>query len=366
MKYLLHSESYVLRASTAVWYFLMLTLCFTYCEGFKETRYKFWLGPNYRGTHSTSRGISTMIHTTGAFPNFLLNGTSMGLKSLEGDVNFFAFIKSFSDLYAPRELEILELGCGEGRASGMLAKALLDKLDTIPHITCFNLKGYKSVKRGPPISGAVSSSEPKEIEKMLKHYNIDIQNKAAFPEVVLGDASKYPWPFPDNCFSIMFSTATLSKITKLEVVTSEVIRTLQPGGLAVLGLGGTSKCDMNFYMLPAEKRQLFCGLVSIGGTSATVAVTMKTPFDNLEKEDSTLWLENYGKKYSGAMVTSVLISKVNLNGSLLSCPKKPAVKNAVSLALKHCRQYTPSWDRGVRVMSKFLQKVESNESTISN
>ena len=231
-------------------------------------------------------------------------------------------------------------------------------MDTTSYVTCFNLKGYKTVKRGPPISGAVSSSDPKEIEKMLKHYNIDIKDKSAIPKVVLGDASKYPWPFPDNFFSIMLSMATLSKIEELEVVTSEVIRTLRPGGLALLGLGAAQKCDMNFYMLPAEKRQLFCGVVSIDGAIATVAVTMKTPFDNLEKEESSQWLESYGKQYSGAMQTTVVISKLSSYGSLISCPEKLFVKNGASLALKHCRLYTPSWDRGVRVLSEFLQQVE--------
>ena len=55
----------------------------------------------------------------------------------------------------------------------------------------------------------------------------------------------------------MLSQATLSKIPELEVVTSEVVRTLQPGGLAILGLGGTKKCDGNFYLCYLQKRDSY-------------------------------------------------------------------------------------------------------------
>ena len=87
---------------------------------------------------------------------------------------------------------------------------------------------------------------------------------------------------------------------------------------------------------------------------------MKAPYDSLEKEEYSEWMQNYGKQYSGAMRTTVLISKQSSHGSLISCPENSFVKNknVASLALKHCRLYTPAWDRGVRVMSNFLQHIE--------
>ena len=89
----------------------------------------------------------------------------------------------FSTLDQSHVLEYLELGCGEGRALGQFIAKYSANFEV--RGTCFNLRGYKRVKRGPPISGAVSFDSKADIRKMLEHYRINIVKDDLIPKVVL-------------------------------------------------------------------------------------------------------------------------------------------------------------------------------------
>ena len=314
---------------------------------YKVDSSKFWLGPNYRGTHSTSRGLGSLTGVLHSTPRQLFRDEELRSPFTSDFVSAF-----FSTLDKSHALEFLELGCGEGRALSQFIAKYSANFEV--RGTCFNLRGYKRVKRGPPISGAVSFDSPAEIRKMLEHYHIGIVRDDLIPKVVLGDASKFPWPFRDNMFSFMMSQASLSKISELDVVVSEVVRTLQHGGLAALGLGGTLVCAERYWTLPLEQRQLFCDKVSINGHVATVAVTMKAPFDDLTTEEVVDWQRYKKKSYRGGMVTTVVVSKGQHN--LLECPKSELKENQAKLALRSCRRYTPAWNRGVKVITEFLDE----------
>lgn len=215
-------------------FFLFTTLLFlpTPSDCYRVESTKFWQGQNYRGTHSTSRGLGSLMKVIDSTPKQIFRDKELGSSS-----DFVTNLFSSLNVVQSSELEYLELGCGEGRALGQFIARYTSNFDV--RGTCFNLKGYKRVKRGLPISGAVSFDSPAEIRKMLEQYHIDIRRDDLIPKVFLGDASKFPWPFADDTFSLMLSQASLSKIPELDVVVSEVVRTIQPGGLAVLGLGGT-------------------------------------------------------------------------------------------------------------------------------
>lgn len=329
--------------------FLFTTLYFLPISSdcYKVDSSKFWLGPNYRGTHSTSRGLGSLTGVLRLTPRQLFRDEELRSSFKSDFVSAF-----FSTLDQSHVLEYLELGCGEGRALGQFIAKYSANFEV--RGTCFNLKGYKRVKRGPPISGAVSFDSPAEIRKMLEHYHIGIVRDDLIPKVVLGDASKFPWPFRDNMFSFMMSQASLSKISELDVVVSEVVRTLQHGGLAALGLGGTFECAERYWTLPLEQRQLFCDKVSINGHVATVAVTMKAPFDDLTTEEVVDWQKNEKESYRGGMATTVIVSKGQHN--LLDCPKSELEENQVKLALRSCGRYTPAWNRGVKVITEFLDE----------
>lgn len=331
---------YMLSFSFTILYFLPIS-----SDCYKVENSKFWLGPNYRGTHSTSRGLGSLMGVLNSTPRQLFRDKELRSSFTSDFVSTF-----FSTLNQSRVLEYLELGCGEGRALGQFIAKYSASFDI--RGTCFNLRGYKRVKRGLPISGAVSFDSLVEIRKMLEHYHIDIVRDDLVPKVVLGDASKFPWPFTDNMFSFMMSQASLSKISELDVVVSEVVRTLQHGGLAALGLGGTFECAERYWTLSLEQRQLFCDKVSINGHVATVAVTMKAPFDNLTTEELVDWQRNKKKSYRGGMVTTVIVSKGQDN--LLECPKSELEENQAKLALHSCGRHTPMWYRGVKVLTEFL------------
>jgi SAM-dependent methyltransferase len=256
-----------------------------------------------------------------------------------------------------KNIEVLELGCGEGRALGQM----MAKFGDIYQLngTCFNLKGYKRVKRGMAISGAVSSGSPAEIEKMLTHYNIHLPKDVEIPKVILGDASTSPWPFSNSFFDLIISQATLSKINEVDVVLSEVLKTLKPGGFAALGLGGTFKCGTELWQLPAMKRQLFCQQISINGNEGTVALTMKAPFDIMGEEQRDHWWQEYGKTYRGSMQTSVFISMTDAKyRSHIKCPLRSfEQENILDLTLRSCTHFTPAWNRGVRTLSEYLRQI---------
>jgi len=99
---------------------------------------KFWLGPNYRGTHSTSRGLGSLLSIVDKFPREL----NANFKVADGYQ--FAFFDAISG--RSEHPKALELGCGEGRAAGQLAAKYPSW-----SVYCFNLKGYKQRSRGRPI-----------------------------------------------------------------------------------------------------------------------------------------------------------------------------------------------------------------------
>ena len=347
--------------------YLILSLCYPQIEqvsSYKPDNGKFWLGPNYRGTHSTSRGISSLLRIFNTLPPDLIDDRYiLALKTDDIRVYCEGFLQEFLNK-GSQNVEVLELGCGEGRALGQL----LAKFGEYHQLKgrCFNLKGYKPVKRGMPISGAVSSDSPAEIEKMLIHYNIHLPKGVQMPQVILGDASISPWPFSSNFLDLILSQATMSKITEVDIVVDEVLRTLKPGGFAALGLGGTFKCGRDFWQLPAISRQLFCQQISIDGRKATVALTMKSHFDNLREEQRVEWLQDHGTTYRGNMQTSLFVSKTDANHrSLLKCPTRSSKEDIVDLALRSCTHFTPAWDRGVRTLSNYLAKKRSNRINAS-
>lgn len=264
-----------------------------------------------------------------------------------GDSDELAFFDSISDRYA--HPKILELGCGEGRSAGQLAA----KYPTW-RITCFNLKGYKHTSRGPPIGGAVSFESEHEIIKMLDHYNIRLPTNAKVPRVVLGDASKIPWPFDDNTFNLMLSQATLSKIHEVDAVVKEAGRSLAKGGIALFGFGGAT-CKKNFWGRKLEDRVMFCGDADIAGSNVRIYLMHQTPFDIMHEANLEEWNAN-SDMYHGSMTTTLIINKANdENNFIFKCPS--ANKVAIFDALKHCPNFTPAWDRGMKKMSWYLNRL---------
>lgn len=324
-------------------------------SSYKPDNRKFWLGPDYRGTHSTSRGYSSLFAILGALPRELISDEHiLALETDDQGVYCAGFMEELLKK-GSQNAEVLELGCGEGRALGQMLAKYGEKYHL--KATCFNLKGYKRVKRGMPISGAVSSDIPAEIEKMLTHYNIHLPQGVQIPRVVLGDASLSPWPFSSNSLDLILSQATMSKIQRVDVVVDEVLKTLKPGGFAALGLGGTVICRAEFWQRPAMLRQLFCQQISIDGSFGTVALAMKTPFDHMREEQSTQWLQDHGTRYRGSMQTSVFVSKTDAEQqSLIKCPTRDSGEDIADLALRSCTHFTPAWDRGVRTLSEYFKQ----------
>lgn len=324
-------------------------------RGYKPNNGKFWLGPDYRGTHSTSRGYSSLFAILGTLPREMINDEDiLALEIDDAQVYCAEFLEELLKK-GSQSIEVLELGCGEGRALGQMLAKYGEKYSLKGN--CFNLKGYKRVTRGIPISGAVSSDIPAEIEKMLTHYNIHLPYGVQAPRVVLGDASISPWPFSSNFFDLILSQATMSKIQEVDVVVDEILKVLKPGGFAALGLGGTLKCRGEFWQLPAMSRQLFCQQISINDSFGTVALTMKTPFDDMREEQRTQWLQDHRTRYHGNMQTSVFVYKTDAeHQSLIKCPTHNSGEDVADLALKSCTHYTPAWNRGIRTLSKYFEQ----------
>jgi len=262
-----------------------------------------------------------------------------------------AFFNSISDRFD--HPEVLELGCGEGRSVGQMA----EKYPTW-RLTCFNLKGYKRTSRGPPIGGAVSFDSEHEIKRMLDHYHVKLPEGANVPKVVLGDASKIPWPFIDGMFHLILSQATLSKIPEVDVVVREAGRSLARGGIALLGFGGAT-CKKVFWERKPEDRTLFCGDTIMGGSKVRIYLLQLAPFDNLQDNAAKdVWLSTNAGKYGGGMMTVLLLNKAtNENKFIFNCPSTP--KSYMYDALKYCPKFTPAWDRGMKRLSRFFTSLES-------
>lgn len=318
---------------------------------------KFWLGKNYRGTHSTSRGLSSLLSLASIIPKGLRSPmgplTPTFEQGAEDDGEQAADISFFDNAHRRFPSgKVLELGCGEGRAAGLLTQKYPSWT-----VHCFNLKGYKKTSRGPPIGGAVSFDTDEEIQRMLDHYGISLPPEASIPKVHLGDASLIPWPFADNFFHLMLSQATLSKISKLDIVLSEAARTLAPGGIAFLGMGAAQRCDYEFWSRSLNNRLMYCGLLGSGEEAVRVIVSNRAPFDDLPGSAQRQWIDEHRASYTGRLSTNVILNKRDANDFAFLCPKQSIDYNEVlQAALKHCKKFTPAWDRSVSSISAFLHK----------
>jgi len=312
---------------------------------------KFWIGENYKGTHSTSRGLGSLLGVTSGIPKsvYKVEKIEQFVQSEEDSLGF-AFIRYLNSLETnPR---VLEIGCGEGRAMGQF-------LSYFPtwEAHCFNLKGYKSVTFGRPVGGAVSYDTEPELRKMLRQYHISLARETKMLKVHLGDASVSPWPYAENTFNLMLSQATLSKIVEVEVVIEEASKALAPGGLAFLGLGGTAECSHRFWSKPLSERLLFCGDVRIGDHKIRAMIPLQAPFDDMESDAAGKWIESNNRIYRGAMRTTILLEKLNKDYSLVTCPSTREV--SIEAVLKSCPRYTPAWDRGMKRATRFLRSLAS-------
>ncbi|XRB17882.1 hypothetical protein RI054_16g77270 [Pseudoscourfieldia marina] len=310
---------------------------------------RFWIGKNYKGTHSTSRGLGSLLGVVSGIPKaiYRFERIEQFVQSEEDSLGF-KLIQYLNSLETkPR---VLEIGCGEGRAMGQF-------LSSFPtwEAHCFNLKGYKSVKFGRPVGGAVSYDTEPELKNMFRHYGISLARETKMLKVHLGDASVSPWPYAENMFNLMLSQATLSKIVQLEIVIQEASKALAPGGLAILGLGGTMECSHRFWSAPLSERLLFCGDVRFGDHKIRAMIPIKAPFDDLESDAARKWIESNKRAYSGGMRTTILLEKLNHRDSLLTCPSTGALN--IETVLKSCPRFTPAWDRGLQRVANLFNSL---------
>jgi len=117
-------------------------------------------------------------------------------------------------------LSILDLGCGEGRMLGYLARNL-PRLLPGAELTLYGLDAHDAgVQRSGFMERAtahLSSAVPQT----------DWQNR------IFGVASTQRWPFPDACFDFIVSNQVLEHVRDPWLVFGEIGRTLKEGGRAV-------------------------------------------------------------------------------------------------------------------------------------
>lgn len=313
---------------------------------------KYWLGPNYRGTHSTSRGLGTLLHLIDYLP-VEVAGPLFADADAAGATGEEAKAEGILRQWHKNSptMGVLELGCGEGRALGQLAAKYPGW-----RTKCFNLKGYKNMsKHGntKPIGGAVSFDTPEEVQKMLDQYKISLGPDGVMPSVHLGDATHDPWPFEDNSFGLMLSQATMTKMPDMITPVKNAARTLAPGGMAFLGFGGTMQCTPSVYAQPLAKRTLFCGDVAVpeGGVVRTL-ITLTLPPDREPAGSMDGWLQQ-NKHYSGGMPLTLFYSKQAEDGSYkFECPSGVDGLATMRKVLKGCTKYTPQAEFAVKTLGE--------------
>jgi SAM-dependent methyltransferase len=119
-----------------------------------------------------------------------------------------------------RPLSILDLGCGEGRMLGYLARNLPRLLPAVQP----SFYGLEAHDAGVQRSGFIERAGA---------YLASAAPETRWPDRIFGVSSTERWPFPDACFDFIVSNQVLEHVKDHWHVFSEMRRTLKQGGRAV-------------------------------------------------------------------------------------------------------------------------------------
>jgi SAM-dependent methyltransferase len=124
------------------------------------------------------------------------------------------------ELPAERRLEILDLGCGEGRMLGYFARNLPRVLPGV-RPSLYGLEAHD-----------VGVQRSAFMERASAHL-ASVAPETRWQERLFGISSTERWPFPDACFDFIVSNQVLEHVKDHWLVFSEMRRTLKEGGRAV-------------------------------------------------------------------------------------------------------------------------------------